>query len=72
VPDRVLFDCLDLDAFLGPGSEVTTRELRDRWICTQPWACRRMAALEAYQLLDATRRTGPGARWVVKRLGPVA
>ena len=72
VPDRVLLDCLDLDAFLGPASEVTTRELQDRWICTQPWACRRMAALEAYQLLDATRRTGPGAHWVIKRLGPVA
>jgi hypothetical protein len=30
-----------------------------------------MAALRAYQLLDATRRTGPGAHWVIKRLGPV-
>jgi hypothetical protein len=71
VPDRVLLDCLDLDAFLGPGSEVTARELQDRWICTQPWVSRRMAALRAYQLLDATRRTGPGAHWVIKRLGPV-
>jgi hypothetical protein len=72
VPDRVLLDCLDLDAFLGPTSVVTTRELQDRWICTQPWVSRRMAALEAYQLLDASRRTGPGAQWVIKRLGPVA
>jgi hypothetical protein len=31
-----------------------------------------MAALGAYQLLDATMRTGPGARWVINRLGPVA
>ncbi len=72
VPDRVLIDCLDLDAFLGPTSEVTTRELQARWICTQPWVSRRMAALEHYQLLHATRRTGPGAHWVIKRLGPVA
>jgi hypothetical protein len=72
VPDRVLLDCLDLDAFLGPASVVTTRELQDRWICSQPWVCRRMAALQHYQLLDATTRTGPGSRWAVKRLGPVA
>lgn len=50
---------------------MTARELQDRWICTQPWVSRRMAALRAYQLLDATRRTGPGAHWVIKRLGPV-
>jgi hypothetical protein len=72
IPDRVLLDCLDLDAFLGPASMVTTRELQDRWTCTQPWVFRRMAALQDYQLLDATRRTGPGAHWVIKRLGPVA
>jgi hypothetical protein len=72
VPDRVLLDCLELNAFLGPASMVTTRELQDRWICTQPWVSRRMAALRAYQLLDATRRTGPGAHWAIKRLGPVA
>jgi hypothetical protein len=71
IPDRVLLDCLDLDAFLGPTSEVTTRELQDRWICSQPWVSRRMAALRAYQLLDATRHTGPGAHWAIKRLGPV-
>ncbi len=72
VPDRVLLDCLDLDAFLGPASVVTTRELQDLWICTQPWVSRRMAALQAYQLLDAIRRTGLGAHWAIKRLGPVA
>jgi hypothetical protein len=72
VPDRVLLDCLDLDAFLGPTSVVTTRELQDRWICSQPWVSRRMAALQRHQLLDATRRTGPGARWVINWLGPVA
>ena len=72
VPDRVLLDCLDLDAFLGPGSFVTTCELQDRWTCTQPWVSRRMAALQAYQLLDATIRTGPGAHWAIRRLGPVA
>jgi hypothetical protein len=31
-----------------------------------------MAALQAYQLLDATIRTGPGAHWAIRRLGPVA
>jgi hypothetical protein len=51
---------------------VTTRELQDLWNCTQPWVFRRMAALRAYQLLDAIRRTGPGAHWAIKRLGPVA
>jgi len=72
VPDRVLLDCLDLGDFLAPGSVVNTRELQDRWICSQPWVSRRMAALRAHLLLDATRRTGPGAYWVIKRLGPVA
>lgn len=72
VPDRVLLDCLDLDAFLGPASEVTTRELQDRWICTQPSVSRLMAALQRHELLDATSRTGPGAHWAIKRLGPVA
>ena len=72
VPDRVLLDCLDLYDLLGPASEVSTRELQDRWICTQPWVCRRMAALQRHQLLDASTRPGPGAYWVIKRLGPVA
>ena len=35
-------------------------------------ACRHMAALQHHQLLDATRHTGPGARWIINRLGPVA
>jgi hypothetical protein len=31
-----------------------------------------MKALQRHQLLDATWRTGPGAQYVIKRLGPVA
>jgi hypothetical protein len=72
VPDRVLLDCLELAEHLGKTSTVTTAELLDLWTCTQPWACRRMAALQRHQLLDATTRTGPGAHWTIKRLGPVA
>ena len=70
VPDRVLLDCLELDRYLGRASTVTTAELLDLWRCTQPWACRRMAALQRHQLLDATTRPGPGACWVISRLGP--
>jgi hypothetical protein len=78
VPDRVLLDCLELAERVKPRRpgcphpRITTAELQNLWTCTQPWVSRRMAALRAYQLLDATRRTGPGAHWVVKRLGPVA
>ncbi len=78
VPDRVLLDCLELAEHVGPRSlagpypRITSAELQARWICTQPWVCRRMAALQHYQLLDATTRTGPGAHWVITRLGPVA
>jgi hypothetical protein len=71
VPDRVLLDYLELAEHLGEASTVTTAELMEMWNCTQPWACRRMAALQRYQLLDAATRTGPGAHWVIKRLGPV-
>ena len=72
VPDGALLDCLDLaDRGLGPTSTVTSAELSSLWSCTPNSACRRMAALQHHQLLDATRRTGPGARWVIKRLGPV-
>jgi hypothetical protein len=78
IPDRVLLDCLELAEHVGPRSlaglnpRITTAELQTLWTCSQPWVCRRMFALQHYQLLDATRRTGPGAHWVVKRLGPVA
>jgi len=78
VPDCVLLDCLELAERVGPRSpaglypRITTAELQALWTCTQPWVCRRMAALHHHQLLDATTRTGPGEYWVVKRLGPVA
>ena len=72
VPDRVLLDCMELKQYLGRTSTVTTAELLDLWNCTQPWACRRMSALQHHKLLDATTRTGPGAHWVIKRVGPVA
>jgi hypothetical protein len=51
---------------------VTSAELASLWSCTPNSACRRMAALQHHQLLDATTRTGPGAHWAIKRLGPVA
>jgi hypothetical protein len=78
VPDRVLLDCLELAehvkqrSIAGPYPRITTAELLELWSCTQTWACRRMAALQHHQLLDATTRTGPGAYWVIRRLGPVA
>jgi hypothetical protein len=73
VPDRVLLDCLELaGGGLGPTSTVTSAELSSLWSCTPNSACRRMAALQHHQLLDATWRTGPGAHYVIKRLGPVA
>ena len=72
VPDGALLDCLDLDRYLGPTSTVTFTELSSLWSCTLNSACRRMAALRRHQLLDATWRTGPGAHYVINRLGPVA
>jgi hypothetical protein len=72
VPDGALLDCLDLDRYLGPTSTVTSAELSSLWSCTPNSACRRMAALCRHQLLDATWRKGPGAHYVIKRLGPVA
>ena len=72
VPDGALLDCLDLaDGGLGPASAVTSAELSSLWSCTPNSACRRMAALQRHQLLDATWRTGPGAHYVIKRLEPV-
>ena len=78
IPDRVLLDCLELAehvglrSLAGPYPRITTAELQARWTCTQPWVFRRMAALQDFQLLEATRSTGPCAHWVIKRLGPVA
>ena len=73
VPDGALLDCLDLiGTGWGPNSTVTSAELSSLWSCTPNSACRRMKALQRHQLLDATTRTGPGAHWVIKRLGPVA
>ena len=73
VPDGALLDCLDLaDGGLGPTSTVTSAELSSLWSCTPNSACRRMKALQRHQLLDATWRTGPGAHYAIKRLGPVA
>lgn len=73
VPDGALLDCLDLDRYLGPTSgPVTSAELSALWSCTPNSACRRMKALQRHQLLDATWRTGPGAHYEIKRLGPVA
>ena len=72
VPDRVLLDCLELMNYLGKASTVTSAELSSLWSCTPNTACRHMADLQHAQLLDATTRSGPGAHWVIKRLGPVA
>lgn len=72
VPDRVLLDCLELAEHLDGASTVTSAELSILWSCTPNRAFLRMAALDRHKLLDATTRTGPGAHWVIKRLGPVA
>ena len=78
VPDGALLDCLELADHVKPRSIagsypwITSAELSSLWSCTPNSACRRMAALQRHQLLDATWRTGPGAHYVIKRLGPVA
>ena len=77
VPDRVLLDCLDLAEYLGPRIRagltplLTTAKLKTRWRCTQPTVSRRMQALQAHDLIEATLQAGPGAYWAVKRVGPV-
>ena len=78
IPDRVLLDCLDLAEYLGPRIRagltplLTTAELEARWHCDQSTVSRRMQALQAHDLIEATLQAGPGAYWAVKRVGPVA
>ena len=78
VSDRTLLDCLELADWLGPRLRaglvptITTAELKARWRCAQPTVSRRMQALQAHDLIEATLQAGPGAYWAVKRVGPVA
>ena len=77
VPDRALLDCLELAEYLGPRIRagltplLTTAELKARWHCDQSTISRRMQALRAHQLIDASPHFGRGAYWEVHRVGPV-
>ena len=77
VPDGALLDCLELVEYLGPRIRagltpmLTTAELKARWHCDQSTVSRRMQALQAHNLIEATSQAGPGAYWAVKRVGPV-
>lgn len=76
VPDGVLLDCLDMAAWLQPWlgcpdpPRVTTDQLMARWVCDQSTVSRRMQKLQIHQLIDASLYPGPGAHWVVRRVGP--
>jgi hypothetical protein len=78
VSDRTLLDCLELAEWLAPftgGPEpprITSAQLEARWNCTQPTANRRIHALRINRLIDARLYAGPGAYWVVRRVGVAA
>lgn len=73
--DRTLLDCLELAEWLVPfmgGPEpprITSAQLEARWNCTQSTANRRIHALRIHRLIDASLYAGPGAYWVVRRVG---
>ena len=73
--DRTLLDCLELAEWLAPfmgGPEpprITSAQLEARWNCTQSTVNRRIHALRIHQLIDASLQAGPGASWVVRRVG---
>ena len=75
VPDGTLLDCLDLLQLLGARlgcpdpPRVTTAQLMARWYCDQSTVSRRMQRLQVHQLIDASLYQGPGAHWVVRRVG---
>ena len=73
--DRTLLDSLELAEWLAPfmgGPEpprITSAQLEARWNCSQSTANRRIHALRIHQLIDASLQAGPGAYWVVRRVG---
>ena len=76
VSERTLLDCLELAQWLGPligGPEpprIQSAQLEQRWHCSQPTASRRIQALRIHRLIDCSLYAGPGAFWVVRRVGP--
>lgn len=68
LPDQVLLDYLTLVHLRANPGKVATKDLRERWHCTQPQVSRRINALAAAGLADITPGWGAYQVHAVKRL----
>jgi hypothetical protein len=58
VTDQALLDYLDLSIITPEPGIVTTRELRERWQCSQPQVSRRINAMAVAGLVDVSSHWG--------------
>ena len=58
VADQTLLDYLDLSIITPEPGIVTTRELRERWQCSQPQVSRRINAIAVAGLADVSSHWG--------------
>lgn len=63
--DQVIVDWLELKETFEH-HPFTRKQTQDLWICSQPQACRRLQALERYQLITVTGKRGWGGPWIYR------
>ena len=69
LPDQVLLDYLTLIHLRANPGKVATRDLRERWGCSQPQVSRRLNTVAAAGLADITPGWGAYQVHEVRRLG---